>query len=55
VLENRVLRKTFGPKRDEVTRDWNRLHTEDLHEWHSLTNYPGEQIKGNGIGGACGM
>jgi hypothetical protein len=29
VLENRVLRKTFGPKRHEVTRGWRRSHTED--------------------------
>jgi hypothetical protein len=26
VFGNRVLRKTFGPKRDDVTRDWRRLH-----------------------------
>jgi hypothetical protein len=29
VFENRVLR-TFGPKRDEVTREWRRLHNEEL-------------------------
>jgi hypothetical protein len=27
-FENEVLRKIFGPKRDEVTGDWRRLHTE---------------------------
>jgi hypothetical protein len=39
VLENRVLRKTFGPKRRKVTRGWRRSHTEELHDWHSLTTY----------------
>ena len=29
--ENRILRKIFGPKRDEVTRDWRRLHNEELY------------------------
>jgi hypothetical protein len=28
VFENRVLRRIFGPKRDEVTGEWNRLHNE---------------------------
>jgi hypothetical protein len=31
VFENRVLRRIFGPKRDEVTRDWRKLHNEKLH------------------------
>jgi hypothetical protein len=31
VFENRVLRKIFGPKRDEVTGEWRRLHTEMLY------------------------
>jgi hypothetical protein len=35
VFENRVLRKTFGPKRDEVTRDWRKLHNEELHNLYS--------------------
>jgi hypothetical protein len=30
VFENRVLRRIFGPKRDEVTGDWRELHNEDL-------------------------
>jgi hypothetical protein len=30
VFENRVLR-IFGPKRDEVTRDWRKKHNEELH------------------------
>jgi hypothetical protein len=32
VLENRVLGKIFGPKRDEVTGDWRRLHSEELND-----------------------
>jgi hypothetical protein len=35
VFENRVLRRIFGPKRDEVTGDWRKLHSEELHNWHS--------------------
>jgi hypothetical protein len=31
VFENRVLRRIFGPKRDEVTRQWRKLHSEELH------------------------
>jgi uncharacterized membrane protein len=30
VFENRVLRRIFGPKRDEVTGDWSKLHNEKL-------------------------
>jgi hypothetical protein len=32
VLENRMLRRIFGPKRDEVTGDWRKLHNEELTE-----------------------
>jgi hypothetical protein len=31
VYENRVLRRIFGPKREEVAGDWRRLHNEELH------------------------
>jgi hypothetical protein len=34
VFENRVLR-IFGPKRDEVTREWRKLHNEELNDLHS--------------------
>jgi hypothetical protein len=30
---NRVLRKVFGPKRDEVTGKWRRLHNEELYDF----------------------
>jgi hypothetical protein len=35
VFENRVLRRTFGPKRDEVTGEWRKLHNEELHNLYS--------------------
>ena len=37
VFENRVLR-IFGPKRDEVTGDWRKLHNEELNDLHSSQN-----------------
>jgi hypothetical protein len=33
VFENRVLRIIFGPKRDEVTAEWRKLHSEELHNF----------------------
>jgi hypothetical protein len=38
VFENRVLRSIFGPKRDEVTGDWRKLHNEELHNLYSSPN-----------------
>jgi hypothetical protein len=38
VFENRVLRRRFGPKRDEVTQQWRRLHTEELNDQYSSPN-----------------
>jgi hypothetical protein len=35
VFENKVLRRIFGPKRDEVTGEWRKLHNEDLHNLYS--------------------
>jgi hypothetical protein len=32
VFENRVLRRIFGPKRDEVTGEWRKLHNEELRD-----------------------
>jgi hypothetical protein len=38
VFENRVLRRTFGPKRDEVTGQWSKLHNKELHDLYSSPN-----------------
>jgi hypothetical protein len=35
VFKNRVLRRTFGPIRDEVTGEWRKLHNEELHDLYS--------------------
>jgi len=40
VFENRVLRRTFGPKRDEVTGERRKLHNEELYDLYCLTNIP---------------
>jgi hypothetical protein len=32
VFENRVLREIFGPRRDEVTGEWRKLHNEELND-----------------------
>jgi hypothetical protein len=38
VFENRVLRRIFGPKTDEVTGEWRKLHNEELNGLYSLPN-----------------
>jgi len=38
VFENRVLRKIFVPRRDEVTGEWRRLHNEELNDMYSSPN-----------------
>jgi hypothetical protein len=38
VFENRVLRRVFGPKRDEVTGEWRKLRKEELRDLYSLPN-----------------
>jgi hypothetical protein len=35
VFENRVLRRIFGPKRNELTGEWRKLHNEELHDLYS--------------------
>jgi hypothetical protein len=53
VFENRVLRRIFGRKMDEVTGKWRKLHSEELNNFYS---YPDiiRQVKANGVGGSCG-
>ena len=38
MFENRVLRRVFGPKRDEVRGEWRKLHNEELRDPYSLPN-----------------
>jgi hypothetical protein len=49
VFENGVLRRIFGPKRDEVTGDWRKLHNEEVHNLYSSQN----QVKEYAMGRAC--
>jgi hypothetical protein len=38
VFKNRVLRRVLGPKRDEVTGEWRKMHNEELNDLYSLPN-----------------
>jgi hypothetical protein len=38
VFENKVLRRIFGPKRDEVTGEWGRLHSKKIYAPYSSPN-----------------
>ena len=54
-FEDRALRKIFGDKRFEVTRELRRLHNEELNDLYSLTKYcAGDKINRNEMGRACG-
>jgi hypothetical protein len=52
VFENRVLRRIFGPKRDELTGEWRKLHNEELHKLYSSPDII-RQVKANVVGRAC--
>jgi hypothetical protein len=54
VFEKRVLRRIFGPKVDELTWEWRKLHNEDLNDLHCLPiNIRVIKIENNEVGGAC--
>jgi hypothetical protein len=38
VFENRVVRRIFGPNRDDVSGEWRKLHNEELHILYSSPN-----------------
>jgi hypothetical protein len=48
VFENRVLGRLFGPKRGEVTGEWRKLHSEELHNLYSSPKII-RQIKSRGM------
>jgi hypothetical protein len=45
VFENRVLSRIFGPKRDEVTGEWGKLHIEEFHNLYSSPDIKSSQGK----------
>ena len=48
VFGNRVLRRIFGPKRDEVTREWRKLHNEEPNDLYpSPSIFSGDKIEKN--------
>jgi hypothetical protein len=54
VFEDRLLRRIFGPKRDEVTGEWIKLHNEELGDpYFSPNNIRAKKIKNNEMDGAC--
>jgi len=55
MFENMVLRRIFGPRSDEVTGEWMRLHNEELNDLYtSPNNVGGDKIEKNEMGWACG-
>ena len=56
MFENMVLRRIFGPRRDEVTGEWKRLRNEELNDLYYVPNIVcmGDSIEKNEIGWACG-
>jgi hypothetical protein len=38
MFEKRVLRRIFGPKRNEVTGEWRKLHNDELNDLYSSSN-----------------
>jgi hypothetical protein len=51
VFENRALRRMFGPQKDELTGEWERLHNEELYALYSSRNFI-RMIKSRSLGWA---
>ena len=51
LFENRVLRRIFGPNKNEITGDWRKLHNEKLNDVLLTKYYLGDQIDKNELGG----
>jgi len=49
------LRRIFGPKWHEVTREWRKLHNEELNGLYSSPIFFSDKIEMNEMGGACSM
>jgi hypothetical protein len=54
MFENRMLRRIFEPKMDEVTGGWRKLHNEELYNFFTKYNY-NDEIKDDEMGRACSM
>jgi hypothetical protein len=53
VSEKRVLRRIFGPRRDELTGEWRKLHNEELNDLYSSPDMFRVIIEKIEMGGAC--
>jgi hypothetical protein len=53
MFENRVLRRIFGPKRDEVIGSWRKLHNEELHNLYCPPSIIRMNKSRRVMGGAC--
>jgi hypothetical protein len=54
IFKNEVLRRIFGPKTDEVTGEWRRLHNKELYALYSSQYHSGDKVKNTEMGRACG-
>jgi hypothetical protein len=52
MFENRMLRRIFGPKREEVLGGWKRLHNEEIHNLYASPNIISKEDE---MGRTCGM
>jgi hypothetical protein len=53
ITPNRLLRRVFGPRRDEATGEWRKLHSEELSDLYSLPNIV-RVVKSRRMRWACG-